>query len=84
MAGFTQEQIEVESIERTLTVVGDSSGSAEKDYIHRGISTRKFKRVFRLSEYVEVSGANLKDGILSIHLEIELPEEKRPRKIIIE
>ena len=75
VAGFTQEQIEVESIERTLTVVGDSSGSAEKDYIHRGISTRKFKRVFRLSEYVEVSGASLKDGILSIQLEIELPED---------
>ena len=84
VAGFALEQINIESIERTLTVVGDSNSSAdERGYIHRGISTKKFKRVFRLSEYVEVIGAELKGGILSIHMEVELPEARRPRNILI-
>ena len=83
VAGFALEHINIESIERTLTVVGNSDSSAERSYIHRGISTKKFKRVFRLSEYVEVTGAELKAGILSIRMEVELPEARRPRNILI-
>ena len=52
------------------------------EYIHKGISQKKFKRVFRLSEYVHVDGVSLKDGILAITLKFELPEEKNLAKSI--
>lgn len=87
VAGFTfgDLQIWIEQDERTLTVLGDKVKSDVQDveYIHRGVSQKKFKRVFRLSEYVVVNGASLKDGILAINLKFVLPEEKRPRRIQI-
>lgn len=81
-SGFSSEEIEIEQNERTLTVAGRHSKRG-REYIHQGISQKQFKRQFRLSEYVEVVGANHKDGILSIELKVILPEEKRPRKIQI-
>lgn len=85
VAGFTLDDLGIEQDERTLTVTGEKEKSDLEgvEYIHKGISQKKFKRVFRLSEYVFVDGASLKDGILSIDLKFELPEEKRPRKIDI-
>ena len=84
VAGFTLGDLDIEQDERTLTVKGEiAKQEDEPSYIHKGISQKKFKRVFRLSEYVYVDGASLKDGILSINLKFELPEEKRPRKISI-
>ena len=85
VAGFTLEDLGIQQDERTLTVTGEKQKSDLEgtEYIHRGISQKKFKRVFRLSEYVFVDGASLTDGILSIDLKFELPEEKRPRKIDI-
>jgi len=81
-SGFAKEEIEIEQNERTLTVKG-SHEKRGREYVHQGISQKAFKRVFRLSEYVEVVGATQKDGILSIELKVILPEEKRPRKIEI-
>ena len=52
-------------------------------YVHKGISARNWNKSFRLSEYTEVTGADLTDGILTVGLEVVLPEEKRPRKISI-
>ena len=78
--------LDIEQDERTLTVKGEKAKKEEVDetaYIHRGISQKNFKRVFRLSEYVYVDGASLEGGILAIALKFELPEEKRPRKIDI-
>jgi molecular chaperone IbpA len=86
VAGFTFEDLDIEQDERTLTVKGEKAKKEEVDetaYIHRGISQKNFKRVFRLSEYVYVDGASLEGGILAITLKFELPEEKRPRKIDI-
>ena len=51
--------------------------------VHKGISGRKFLKSFRLSEYAEVSGADLTDGILTVGIEVVLPEEKRPQMINI-
>lgn len=82
IAGFAREDISIEVKDRTLTVIG-SSESKQRDYIHRGISTKNFKRSFRLSEHVQVTGADLVDGILSIDLKYEVPEEMRPRRIEI-
>lgn len=82
LAGFNEDEITVEVDDRTLTVSGDHV-SKGREYIHRGISTKRFKRNFRLSEYVQVNGAEFKDGILAIHLEYVVPESMRPRKIAI-
>jgi molecular chaperone IbpA len=82
VAGFTQNEIDIEVKDRTLSVTGEHE-SKGREYIHRGISTKKFKRTFRLSEHVQVHGANLKDGILSVELKYVIPEELRPRKIQI-
>lgn len=82
VAGFSEDELDIEVDDRTLTVRGEHK-SKGREYIHKGISTKKFSRNFRLSEYVQVVGADLTAGILSIHLKVVLPEEKRPRKIQI-
>ena len=82
IAGFSQDEITVEVKDRTLTVTGEHV-SKGREFIHRGISTKKFKRTFRLSEHVNVNGADIQDGILAIELQYVIPEEMRPRKINI-
>jgi molecular chaperone IbpA len=82
VAGFTKDELTIEVKDRTLTVTGEHV-SKGREYIHRGISTKKFKRTFRLSEYVYVHGADLVDGILAVELKVVVPEEMRPRKIEI-
>ena len=82
VAGFAESEIDVEQKERSLTISGKHE-SRDREVIHRGISTRNFKRQFRLSEYVQVTGATLKDGILAVTLKLEIPKEKQPRKIKI-
>tara|TARA_R110000744_G_scaffold218899_1_gene337699 strand:- start:1142 stop:1633 length:492 start_codon:yes stop_codon:yes gene_type:complete len=82
VAGFSKEGIDIVMHERTLTVTGDHN-SKGREYVHRGISTKKFKRTFRLSEHVQVHGADIVDGILAIQLKVIIPEDQRPRKINI-
>lgn len=82
VAGFNRGELNVEVKDRTLTVTGEHE-SKGREYIHRGISTKKFKRTFRLSEHVNVNGADLVDGVLSIELKYVVPEALRPRKIEI-
>jgi molecular chaperone IbpA len=82
VAGFPKDALSIEVKDRTLTVIGEFDTN-KREYIHRGISTKKFKRTFRLSEHVQVHGADLKDGILSVELKYVIPEELRPRKIEI-
>ena len=82
VAGFSKDELNIEVKDRTLTVRGEHV-SKGREYIHRGISTKKFKRTFRLSEHVHVNGADLQDGVLSVELKYVVPEELRPRKIEI-
>jgi molecular chaperone IbpA len=82
VAGFSKEEISVEIKDRTLTVTGEHI-TRGREFIHRGISTKKFKRTFRLSEHVNAHGADIRDGILAIQLKYIIPEEMRPRKIPI-
>jgi len=82
VAGFSRDELNIEVKDRTLTVKGEHK-SKGREYIHRGISTKKFKRTFRLSEHVNVNGADLVDGVLSIELKYVVPEALRPRKIEI-
>ena len=82
VAGFSEDEINIEVKDRTLTVKGEHV-SKGREFIHRGISTKKFKRTFRLSEHVNVNGADIQDGILAIELHYIIPEQLRPRKIQI-
>ena len=82
VAGFSRDELNIEVKDRTLVITGEHL-SKGREYIHRGISTKKFKRTFRLSEHVHVNGADLVDGVLSVKLKYVVPEELRPRKISI-
>ena len=84
VAGFKQEHIDIEVKDHILTINGNRPQRREQTaYVHKGISARNWKKSFRLSEYTEVTGADLTDGILTVNLEVKLPEEKLPRKIQI-
>ena len=84
LAGFTKEDIDIDLQNGILTVSGKSTISRKlEDYIYRGIGTRKFKKSWTLSDHVIVQGASFVDGILSIELERIIPEEKKPKKILI-
>ena len=84
VVGFKESDLELNQQDGILHVTGDKSSKyLPTDYLHRGISGRSFKRSFRLSEHVEVKGANLRDGLLVIELERVIPVEKRPRTIPI-
>lgn len=82
VAGFSKEDIKISVQELTLTVEGELEAS-DVEPIHKGIATRDFKQEFALAEYIVVKGAELKDGLLRITLEQELPEEKKPKVIEI-
>ena len=84
VAGFKEEHIDIEVKDHILTIAGNRPQRREQNmYVHKGISARNWKKSFRLSEYTEVTGADLTDGILTVNIEVVLPEEKQPRKISI-
>ena len=85
VAGFNEGEITVTVDNRILTIHGSTERieNIGHEYLHRGISSRDFKQDFNLAEYVEVVGAAVKNGILLIHLERKIPEEKKPRAIAI-
>tara|TARA_Y100001949_G_scaffold18036_1_gene12809 strand:+ start:823 stop:1281 length:459 start_codon:yes stop_codon:yes gene_type:complete len=86
IAGFGEEDIKVSQKERNLTVKGkiESKTNEDKDhFVHHGIANRSFDRTFRLGPHVLVRNATLKNGMLAIDLEQELPEEEKPKEIPI-
>jgi molecular chaperone IbpA len=84
VAGFKPDEIDVTAQQNLLVVSGRKSGEDDgRSYVHRGIAARSFERRFVLGDYVQVKGAELNDGLLSIELEREIPEEMKPKKIEI-
>jgi len=81
IAGFSKKDIEVVQQEQSLTIKGTKASSKDTTYVHKGIGARDFKQEFALAEYVDVDSADITDGILTITLRRELPEEKKPRTI---
>ena len=84
VAGFSPDELQVETRENTLVVAGkhmETNGA--RGYLHRGIAGRSFRRSFQLADHMKVTGADLENGLLSIDLIRELPEEMRPRRIEI-
>lgn len=83
VAGFLEDEINIEVREGVLHVEGKKEDQEEVHYLHKGISTRSFCRSFTLSDTIVVRGADLSHGMLYIDLENVIPEEKKPRKIPI-
>ena len=86
VAGFGEAELSVEVQQNILTVtgrIGAKSDGEQRRFLHRGIAERAFERRFHLADHVEVSGAELKNGMLSISLLRELPEAAKPRQIEI-
>ena len=85
VAGFTEGEIDISLDKHVLTVSGSRKreDDAEHEYLHRGISSRDFRQSFTLAEHVKVNSASVKDGILRVYLEREIPEEARPKSIAI-
>ena len=86
VAGFKADEIDITAQQNVLIVSGKKKEESEEkgsDYIYRGIATRSFERRFALADHIQVKGADLKDGLLSIELVREIPEAMKPRKIDI-
>lgn len=84
VAGFTASDIDVTTQENVLIVSGRKQDKAEdRKYLHRGIAAGQFERRFQLADHVQVTGANLVDGLLEIELKREVPEAAKPKKIAI-
>jgi molecular chaperone IbpA len=78
-------ELNITQKENELLISGQAHPSAQdKEYLYRGIAGRDYERRFQLADYVKVMGARLADGMLSIDLKRELPEEKKARAIRIE
>lgn len=84
VAGFTEQEIDIQVENGTLTVAGKKSkDDGSKQFLYQGIATRSFERKFNLADYVRVDGADLKNGLLTVNLTKEIPEAMKPRKIHI-
>ena len=86
VAGFKPDEIDITAQQNVLIVSGrksDESEGKDGDFIYRGIANRSFERRFALADHIQVKGADLKDGMLSVELVREIPEAMKPRKISI-
>ena len=85
VAGFAEKDLNVEVREGVLTVQGKRGEETEKSsgYLYQGIAGRAFERRFQLAEHVQVKGAKLENGLLHVDLERIVPEEQKPRRIVI-
>lgn len=85
VAGFAEAELNLVQKENELLVTGrTAAGQEEKEYLYRGIAGRDFERTFQLADHVKVVGARLANGLLTIDLKREVPEEKKPRVIAVE
>ena len=85
VAGFLEGELNVTVEKNQLIIQGSQATDLdnEVEFLHRGISSREFVRSFTLAEHVHVSGAVVSNGILTVNLEREVPEEQKPKKIAI-
>ena len=83
VAGFGKKDIDVEVADGIITVKSIKENSEDDNIVHRGISYRKFEKRFSIADDIQVKGAKLENGLLTIDLERIVPEEKKPRTIAI-
>jgi molecular chaperone IbpA len=86
VSGFNKDEIAVEVDQEHLVIRGERSREDDEtwEYLHRGLATRNFVKVFPLLDHVEVKGSTIKNGILTVSLEKVIPEALKPRKIKVE
>ena len=82
VAGFSKKDVSITKEKNVLVIEGKVEDES-KDFVHKGLASRAFKRSFTLADDVEISGASLKDGILVVSLERVIPEEDKPVSIKI-
>jgi molecular chaperone IbpA len=85
VAGFTMKDLNITTQREALIVSGKAEEQEDNNvtYLHRGIAARAFQRTFRLADHIKVTGAEMHDGLLTINLVHEVPEEAKPRMIPI-
>ncbi len=83
VAGFAENELNITVEGSQLTVSGKRADAGDKEILHRGIAHRPFIRRFSLAEHMVVKDAKLRDGLLTIELERQLPEAMKPRRIAI-
>ena len=83
VAGFTQDELTITQEQNMLFVAGQKANDDDQQYLHRGIAGRSFQRRFELADHVKVVGAGLVNGLLTVDLKREIPEEMKPRQIAI-
>ncbi len=88
VAGFAESDLAIEVKENQLSIRGSKEARpeaepAKAEVLYQGIAARAFERRFQLADHVQVSGAKLENGLLSVDLVREIPETKKPRQIPI-
>ena len=86
VAGFDSDSLSVTMEKKCLVIEGNHNvdlDAVEKNYLHKGISERSFRREFQLADHVEIVNAHLELGILNVYLKREIPEEAKPKSIAI-
>ena len=86
VSGFTMDDLEIVLHDGELSISGaiqELEADNNATFLHRGIAMRSFQKAFSLADYIQVTGAEMKDGLLIINLVREVPEEKKPRMIPI-
>jgi molecular chaperone IbpA len=86
VAGFVHGEIEVSVRDGELVITGEKQPEAllvGAEYLHQGISARRFVRTFTMADYVEVTNAECRDGILTVRLERRIPEAMKPKTIAV-
>ena len=83
VAGFSQEELTITQEQNMLIVSGQKVGEDRGESLHRGIAARAFDRRFELADHVRVIGVSLVNGLLTIDLKREIPEEMKPRRVDI-
>lgn len=83
VAGFKETDLTVTVEDDKLKISGKKDEAEDVKYLHKGIGTRAFERVFTLARDTKIDGAEYADGILSVYFSYEIPEEKKPKQISI-
>jgi molecular chaperone IbpA len=81
VAGFNRDEVNITREKNYLIVEGKKEEKNDDGFVYRGIANRSFKKSFALGENMKVLAADMKDGMLYVALEHEIPEEDKPVKI---
>ena len=82
LAGFSKDDIEIEVKDNVMNIKGELKED-NNEFVYKGISSKRFSKSFTLAEFTECESAQMENGILSITLEKNIPEDKKPQKVKI-